>query len=79
MAVKQRTLKRSHASSLVDNNTTIATVKIASRETVERGDKFTKDVRVAMKNFNSNEKLSEDRKKKAYCMARHVQYIKDEL
>ena len=38
-----------------------------------------KDVRVAMKNSNSNEKLSEDRKKIIYNMARHVQYLKDDL
>ena len=40
---------------------------------------MTKDVRVAMKNTKSKEKLAEDRKKKAYDMARHVQYLRDEL
>ena len=38
-----------------------------------------KDFRVAIKNSNSNEKLAEDIKKKEYEMARHVQYIKDEM
>ena len=79
MAIKQRTLKRSHASALVDKNVIIATVKRVSRETVEREDKLTKDVRVATKNANSNEKSAEDRKKKSYDMARHVQYLKDEI
>ena len=79
MAIKQRTLKRSHASALVDKNVIIATVKRVSRETVEREAKLTKDVRVAMKNTNSNEKSAEDRKKKAYDMARHVQYLKDDM
>ena len=79
MAVKHRTLKRSHASALVDNNVIISTVKRASRETVEREAKLTKDVRVAMKNANSNDKSSEDRKKKAYDMARNFQYLKDEM
>ena len=77
--VNQRTLKISHASAQVDKNVTIATVKKASRERVEREANLKKDVRVAIKNSNSNEKLAEDRKKKAYDMARHVQYIKDEL
>ena len=36
MAVKQRNMKRSHASEIVDTNATIATVKRASKETVER-------------------------------------------
>ena len=72
MAVNQQTLKISHASALVDKNATRATVKRASRETVERKDKMTKDVRVAMKNANSNKKLPEDRKKNSYEMARHV-------
>ena len=40
---------------------------------------MTKDVRVATKNADSNEKSAEDRKKKAYDMARHVQYLKDEI
>ena len=61
------------------NNAAIATVKRAPRKTVEREDKLTKYVSVEMKNANSNEKLSEDRNKKAYGMARHVQYLKDEL
>ena len=47
-------------------------MKRASRETVEREGKLTKDVRVAMKNANSNEELAEDRKKKEYDMVRHV-------
>ena len=79
MAVKQRTPKRSHASALVDNNSTVATVKRDLRETVEREAKLTKDVRVEMKNSNSNNKLAEDIKKNAYDIARHVQYLKDEL
>ena len=49
MAVKHRTLKRSHASALVDKNVIISTVKRASRETVEGEAKLTKDVRVATK------------------------------
>ena len=40
---------------------------------------MTKDIRVAIKNANCNEKLYEERKKKAYDMARHVQYLKDGL
>ena len=79
VSVKQRTLKRSHVSALVDKNATIATVKRASRETVEREANLNKDVRVAMKNANSNERLAEDINKKAYDMSRHVQYLKDEL
>ena len=79
MVVKQRTLKTSHASELVDKNNTITTVKRASRETVEREAKLTKDVRVATEISNSNRKLVQDRKKKAYGMARNVQYLKDEL
>ena len=79
MAVNHRTLKRSHTSALVDKNVIIATVKRASRETVERAAKLTKDVMVAMKNANSNKKSAEDRKKKAYDMARHVQYLKYEM
>ena len=79
MAVKQRTLKRSHASALEDKNDTIATVQRDSIETVDMESKFTKDVRVAMKNDNYNKKLAEDRKKKAYDMASHFQYLKDEL
>ena len=79
MADKQQILNRSHASALVDNNSTIATVKRASRETVEREDKLMKGVRVEMKNVNSNNKLAEDRKKKACDLARHIQYLKDEL
>ena len=39
--------------------------------------KLTKDVRVATKNANSNEKSAQDRKKKAHDTARHVQYLKD--
>ena len=46
---------------------------------MERGANLKKDVRSAMKNANSNDKLSEERKKKAYDTARHVQYIKYEL
>ena len=72
MAVKQRTLKRSYASALVDNNATIATMKSASRKTAERKSKLTKNVRVAMKNVNSIYKLAEDRKEKAYDMAIQV-------
>ena len=79
MAVKQWNLKISHASAQVDKNANIATVKRASRYTVEREAKLTKDVRMAMENANSNEKLAEDRKKKAYDVARHVQYLKYEL
>ena len=79
MAVKQRNLKISHASELVDKNVIIATVKRASRETVDREAKSRKDVRVAMKNTKSKEKSDEDRKKKVYDMARHVQYLKDEM
>ena len=79
MADKQQILNRSHSSALVDNNSTIATVKRASRETVEREDKLMKGVRVEMKNVNSNNKLAEDRKKKACDLARHIQYLKDEL
>ena len=45
MAVKHRTLKISHASSLLDKNVTIARVKRASRETVEREAELKKDVR----------------------------------
>ena len=54
MSVKQRTLKISHASAVVDKNVTIYTVKRASRETVHWEAKLTKDIRVAMKNTNSN-------------------------
>ena len=72
MAVKQRTLKRSNASEIVDKNVIIATVKRALRETVDREAKSRKDVRVAMKNTKSKEKSDEDRKKKVYDMARHV-------
>ena len=79
MSVKQRTLKISHASALVDKNVTIATVKRVSRETVEKEGNSKKYVRVAIKNDKSNKKLAEDRKKKAYYMARHVHYIKDDL
>ena len=75
MSVKQRTLKISHASALVDKNVTIATVKRVSRETVEREGNSKKDARVAIKKSNSNKKLSEYRKNKAYDMAIHVQYI----
>ena len=55
MAVNQQTLKISHELVLVDKNATIATIKRALRETVLRKDKFKKDVRVAIKNDNSNE------------------------
>ena len=79
MDVKHRTLKISHSSALVYKNATIATVKSSLRETVDTGANLKKDVKVAMKNANSNEKLSEDRKKKAYDMAINVQYLKDEL
>ena len=79
MAVKQWTLKRSHKPALVDKNTTITTVKRASRDTVEREAKLTKDVRVEMKNSNPNKKFSHDINNKAYDMARHVQYLRDEL
>ena len=54
MDVKQRNLKISHASALVDKNSTTATVKRSSIDTVEREAKLTKDVRMAMKNANSN-------------------------
>ena len=37
MVVKQQALKISHTSALVDKNVTIATVKRASRKTVEKG------------------------------------------
>ena len=77
MAVKQRTLNRSHSSALVDKNASIATAKRASRKTVEREANLKKDFRVAMKNATSNEKLAQDIKKKAYDMVRHVQYLKD--
>ena len=60
-------------------NFAIVKVKRASRETVDREAYLKKDVRVAIKNSNSNKKLAEDRNKKAYYMARYVQYIKDEL
>ena len=70
MAVKQRVLKISHASVVVDKNATIDTVKRASRDTEKRADNFKKDVRAAMKNSNSNNKLAEDRKKGAIF---HVQ------
>ena len=40
---------------------------------------MTKDVRVEMKNSNSNQKLVENIKKKAYEMARSVQYLKYDL
>ena len=40
---------------------------------------MTNDVRVVMENANSNDKLVEDRKKKAYDMARYVQYFKHKL
>ena len=79
MAVKQRNLKISHASEIVDKNVIITTVKRASRETVDREAKSRKDVRVAMKNTKSKEKSYEDRKKKVYDMARHVWYLKDEM
>ena len=55
MAVNQQTLKISHELVLVDKNATIATIKRALRETVLRKDKFKKDVRMAIKNDNSNE------------------------
>ena len=79
IAVNQQNLKRSHASTLVDKNDTIATMKRASRETVEREANLKKDVRAAMKNANSNKKLAADIKKKEFDMARHVHYLKDEL
>ena len=79
MAVKHQTLKISNSSALVDKNSTINTVERASRETVERGANLKKDVSVAIKNNNSNKKLYGDGKKKAYDMARHVQYLKDKL
>ena len=60
-------------------NFAIVKVKRASRETVDREAYLKKDVRVAIKNSNSNKKLAEDRNKKAYYMARRVQYLKDEL
>ena len=63
----------------MDKNTTIATVKRASIETLEREANLNKDIRVAMKNANSNEKLAEDKNNKAYDMARHVQYLKYEM
>ena len=46
---------------------------------MEREDKLMKGVRVEMKNVNSNNKLAEDIKKKACDLARHIQYLKDEL
>ena len=46
---------------------------------MDREAKLTKDVRVVTKNANSNEKSAEDRKKKAYDMDRHVQYLKYEM
>ena len=46
---------------------------------MEREANLKKDVRVAIKNSNSNEKSAKDRNKKAYDMARHVQSLKDEL
>ena len=46
---------------------------------MERKINLKKNVRVAMKDSNSNNRLAEDIKKKAYDMARHVQYLKDEL
>ena len=64
MAVKHQTLKISNSSALVDKNSTINPVERDSRETVEREAKLTKDVRVAMKNYNYNEKLAEERKNK---------------
>ena len=79
MVVKQQALKISHTSALVDKNVTIATVKRASRNTVERGASLKKGVRVAIQNAKSNDKLAEDRKKRSYDMARHVRYIKDNL
>ena len=79
MVVKQLTMKRSHASTLVDKNATIATVKRDSRETVERVCNLNKDVRLAMKNANSKEKLDEYKKKKAYDMSIHVQFLKDDM
>ena len=79
MAVKHQTVNRANKSALVDKNVIIATVKRASRETGEREDKLTKDVRVATKNANSNDKSAEDRKKKAYDTDRHFQYLKDEM
>ena len=79
MVVKQQALKISHTSALVDKNVTIATVKRASRNTVERGASLKKGVRVAIQNAKSNDKLAEDRKKRSYDMARHVRYIKGDL
>ena len=79
MVVKHRNLKRSHASALVDKDFTIATVKRAWRETVDREANLNKDVRATIKNANSNKKLAEDIKKKSYDMVTHVQYIKNEL
>ena len=49
MSVKQRNLKRSYSSELVDKNVTIATVKRASINTVEREANLKKDVRVEVK------------------------------
>ena len=62
MAVKQRTLKISHASALVDKNANIYTVKKELRETVKKYPNLKKYVMVAMKNVNSNEKLAERRR-----------------
>ena len=76
MVVKHWTLKRSQASTLVDNNVTISTVKRAWRETVDREANLNKDVRATIKNANSNKKLAEDIKKRSYDMVTHVQYIK---
>ena len=46
---------------------------------MDREAKLTKDVRVAMENANSNKKSAEERKKRAYDMARNIQYLKDEM
>ena len=46
---------------------------------MDREANLNKDIRVVIKITNSNDKLAENRKKKAYDMARNVQYIKDEL
>ena len=49
MAIKQHTLKRSHALALVDKNDTISIVKTALNETVKRESILKKDVRVSTK------------------------------
>ena len=58
MAVKQRTLKISHASALVDKNANIYTLKKELRETVKKYPNLKKYVMVAMKKCQLKREIS---------------------